>query len=517
MIDAANPLLPDYFALHGKWRSKKPALIDGDISLNWAQFNQRINQVANGLSTKGLKHQDRVVVFMGNSAAMAETLFGIMTGGYASAPLNLSVSDEAIANMISDCQARAIIVSFDNIERINAILDWMGAEAPDIRIVEGGVSAGWTNFETWRDSQLIDRPNNTIQPDDILNIIYSSGTTGQPKGIAHTHQGRRDWAYDLANALRYNSSARFMATIGLYSNITWVGMLCALLSGGTLIISRKFDAATLWQDLETLQVTHLAMVPVMYERMMEVPGNDGFDASHIQGMMSAGSPLRPAIRKKLFSRFSCGITELYGLTEGVITTLDPEDAGGRMSSVGIPILGCDLMILDGDDRICPREKSGEILMSTRFVMPGYLNRDEATLASRYVDQNGTHWLRTGDIGYLDEDGYLYIVDRKKDMILSGGQNIYPQDIEAIMAEHDAVSDVAVIGVNSRKWGETPLALVEIKNGAGDAEALLNWTNTRVGKQQRIAGVKFVSEIPRNPNGKILKRQLRETYKDISFD
>lgn len=517
MIKSTQPLLPDYFALHAKWRSRKPALISESDSLNWSEFNSRLNQIAKGLFSEGLEPQDRVVVFMTNGGAMAEALFGLMVGGFVSAPLNLSVTDEAVVNMLKDSEAKAVIATADHTERLNRIFGTMGDAAPKLRITAEGDAKGWIGFESWRDSQSSGKPDVQIRPDDLLNIIYSSGTTGEPKGIAHTHQGRRDWAYDLANALRYNSSARFMATIGLYSNITWVGMLCALLSGGTLIISRKFDAKQIWRDMEDFRVTHLSMVPVIYERMMDVAENESYDVSAMQGMMSAGSPLRPAIREKLFARFDCGITELYGLTEGVITTLDPEDSAGRMSSVGVPILGSDLMILDNDDRECPSNISGEILMATRFVMPGYLNRDDATQESLYIDNSGRHWLRTGDIGYLDDEGYLYIVDRKKDMILSGGQNIYPQDIEAVIAGHKDVMDVAVIGVKSERWGETPLAVIAPKNGQAEADEIKTWTNKKVGKQQRIAGIEFVASIPRNPNGKILKRELRERFKDIQYD
>jgi acyl-CoA synthetase (AMP-forming)/AMP-acid ligase II len=201
----------------------------------------------------------------------------------------------------------------------------------------------------------------------------------------------------------------------------------------------------------------------------------------------------------------------------VITTLDPEDAATRLSSVGLPLLGTDLKILDEADTECPVGTAGEVVSSGRIVMPEYLGRAEASKEALWVDEDGMHWLRTGDIGYLDEEGYLYIVDRKKDMILSGGQNIYPQDIEAVIVSHPDIEDVAVIGVKSKKWGETPLALITLKNGKGRSEDIKLWANERLGKQQRIAGLEFIDEIPRNPNGKILKRDLRETYKDRIFD
>lgn len=518
-IQASTPLLPEYFRLHARWRAQRPALIADGETLSWQAFNARLNQVANGLAAAGLSPGDRAIVFMDNSGAMVETLFGLMKAGVASAPLNLSVGDTAIAAMIKDCAAQAIIVSAPYLDRITAILDTLGDAAPTLRICDGPSQAGldqrWTDYPSWRDAQADHEPTAVVKPDHILNIIYSSGTTGQPKGIVHTQQGRLDYAYDMALALRYDSQSRFMATIGLYSNITWVGMLAALLPGGCLIIAPKFEAAQVWADIDAHRVTHFAMVPILYERLAD--GATGQNTAHVRNLMSAGSPLRPDLRARLFTLFKCGITELYGLTEGVITTLDPADADGRMTSCGLPLPGSDLMILDEDDQACAAGETGEIVMTSRFMMPGYLNRPDATDAAQYIDARGQHWLRTGDIGKLDADGYLYVVDRKKDMILSGGQNIYPQDIEAIIATHVAVADVAVIGAPSQKWGETPIALVCVNNSNVDSRAIKSWVNERLGRQQRISDVILVDEIPRNPNGKILKRTLRDTYQELYYD
>jgi len=514
MFRPTSPLLPDYFRLHAKWRAEKPALIADGQTLNWQELNARLNQVANGVAAAGLTPDDRAIVFMDNGGAMAELLFGLVKAGVASAPINLSVDDTAIAAMIRDCSAQAIFVSAPYAERIAHILRELGADAPNMRICDGPAS-GWTDFRAWQAEQSTAEPTGIIKPETILNIIYSSGTTGQPKGIVHTQQGRLDYAYDMGLALRYDGQSRFMATIGLYSNITWVGLLSTLLAGGCVIIAPKFDAGQVWADIGDLGVTHFAMVPILYERLADAA--KGVDTRHVRNLMSAGSPLRPELRKRLFDIFDCGITELYGLTEGVITTLDPEDAAGRMASCGLPIPGSDLLILDDDDQPCEAGQSGEIVMTSRFLMPGYLNRDDATEAARYVDDHGQHWLRTGDIGKLDEDGYLYVVDRKKDMILSGGQNIYPQDIEAVIMRHDDIFDAAVIGVTSRKWGETPLALITAKTDDVDPAALKAWLNDRLGRQQRVADVKIVSEIPRNPNGKVLKRHLREVYQDVEYE
>jgi acyl-CoA synthetase (AMP-forming)/AMP-acid ligase II len=204
---------------------------------------------------------------------------------------------------------------------------------------------------------------------------------------------------------------------------------------------------------------------------------------------------------------------LYGLTEGPVTTLEPEDAEGRLSSVGKPLPGTDILILGDEDRPCPPNVPGEIVGRGRMLMAGYHGRPDANEEATWTDGQGHRWLRTGDIGKLDEQGFLYLVDRKKDLIISGGQNIYPADIEVVIAAHPAVAEVAVIGVDSTRWGETPLAVTVLRDTNVDLGELKNWTNERVGKQQRIAGVVTVPELPRNPNGKVLKRELRKRFVD----
>jgi acyl-CoA synthetase (AMP-forming)/AMP-acid ligase II len=237
----------------------------------------------------------------------------------------------------------------------------------------------------------------------------------------------------------------------------------------------------------------------------------------MQGMMSCGSPLHDGLKRTIFASFNCGVIELYGLTEGIITTLDPEDAEGRWSSVGKPLIGTDICIVGEDNAVLSANSSGEIVSRGRITMPGYWQREDANREAEFVDGNGVQWLRSGDIGYLDDEGFLFIVDRKKDMILSGGQNIYPQDIEAVLVEHPDVADVAVIGAPSRRWGETPVALVVLRNGGDSCEEIMHWTNARLGKQQRLAAVLAVDELPRNPNGKILKRELRNSFGELHYD
>jgi len=511
-FDTKAPLLPEILRLHGKWKGDKTALRYQGETLSWHALDTATNQVANALIANGIKVGDMVGVVMCNGRQMVEAILGILKSGAASVPINLSVTDEAMRAMMQDAGVKIIIATNDQASRLEAFL----ADNPDVTLIEA--AGGNDAFEAFKAGADGNAQHVDISDDSPLNVIYSSGTTGLPKGILHTHKGRRDWAYDLAIALRYDSSAKTLFNLGLYSNISWVGFLSTLLAGGTLIIQDSFDTRRTLEAIEREKITNFSMVPIQYQRLMEDLKQHTFDLTSIKAVMSCGSPLHADLKETLFKRFGPVIIELFGLTEGVITTLDPEEAEGRMASVGKPLIGTDIKIVGDDDKEVPSGMPGEIVANGRILMPGYLNRDDATAEATWTDPDGNNWLRTGDIGQLDEAGYLYIVDRKKDMILSGGQNIYPQDIEAILITHKAINDVAVIGAKSSKWGETPLAVVVPERGASlDLADITAWANGKLGKQQRIAGVVTVDTLPRNANGKILKRDLRTQFGDIRFD
>jgi acyl-CoA synthetase (AMP-forming)/AMP-acid ligase II len=502
-----QPLLPDIVALHGRWRANWPALIAPDGAVDWAAFHHRTDQVAAGLEAAGCGGGERVGVVMSNGAPMAEIIVGAMKAGAVVAPINTSVTNEAIAAMLRDAGVAALFATAEHTLRI-------GADTPPragLRVVAGGASEGWADYVAWRDAQ-VRRPLPTLMREDLCNIIYSSGTTGQPKGIVHSHGGRLDWAHDLAHALRYHGGARLLVVTGLYSNISWAGMLPTLMLGGTLVIRPSFDPLDVLKTIERERITHVSMVPVQFQRLLEHPEFASHDLSSMQSMMCCGAPLPLHIKEVLFDRFACGVIELYGSTEGVITTLAPEEARGHMASVGKPLPGEDIAILGEGDRPVARGESGEIVALSRFAMEGYWGKPDASAEAFWLGADGRRWLRSGDIGRIDAEGYLYITDRKKDMIISGGQNIYPADIEAVLVRHEDVADCAVFGVPSEKWGETPLALVVLREASKTSAGMLrDWANNQLGKQQRLSGVELRSSLPRNANGKLLKRDLRAPY------
>lgn len=510
-------LIPDILAINEASCLSKDAVVDGDSVVSWEIFGLGTRQLANALRTLGLQHGDRVVVLMTNSYEMIEAMFGIIRGGFCAVPLNCSITDAAVAGMIANSDAKAVIASGEHIARIEGLRDRISDEVSQRLIGVEPVEAGWHNYHHCRDAADTSPLTVSVEPSDECNIIYSSGTTGLPKGIVHDHSGRVAWASDMAVALRYHSGARTLLNLGLFSNISWVAMLATIFAGGTMVIQRRFDVSACLELIQRERITHTVMVPLQFQKIMECERFGEYDLSSLDAYMCCGSPLAVAIKKDIVKRMPGDFIELYGLTEGLVTILGPEDMLDKVESVGRACPGQHLAVIDDDGNVLPVGEAGEIAGQSRFMMAGYHENSAADEEATWVHPSGDKWLRTGDVGKFDEDGFLYLVDRKKDMILSGGQNIYPADIEAAIVGHPAVHEVAVVGVASKKWGETPLAVAVLAHGHSiDADELTSWSNARLGKQQRIAATIFVDELPRNPNGKVLKRELRKRFENLEF-
>lgn len=502
--------------LHGKWYPDKPAVIDEEKTLTWGQIDRGSNQVANGLNKLGIGRGDCVAILMGNCVEYAEIMFGILKAGAVIVPLNLAVSEDGLVTMLNDSASKAMFFTQDQYARLAERLDSVPTLATSALFVHGDdLVAGGKPYGAWRDGQAEDDPEVEIDDDDPCNIIYSSGTTGLPKGIKHIHRRRIMSMYELALAHHYHFEAVAICPIGLYSNIAWASVFCALIVGGTCVIQRAFTPESWIDAVKEYGVTHTFMVPLQFQKVLEARNFSSEAVASLEAVISGGSPLFASLKKRVIKDFGCAVIELYGLTEGFMTTLQPGEADNKLASVGKPVRGHDYVIVDDDDKELGWGNTGEICVRSIHWMIEYHKRPEATEEAMYFDVSGKQWLRTGDIGRIDEDGYLYIVDRKKDMILSGGQNIYPVDIEAVMVEHPEVSEVAVIGIPHEKWGETPYALVVPAAGADDElqTRLLQWTNENVGKRQKINGLEIRNELPRNPNGKILKREIRKEFWD----
>ena len=316
----------------------------------------------------------------------------------------------------------------------------------------------------------------------------------------------------MMRALGFTEQTINIVSTPLYSNTTITAWLPTLYWGGTNVLMSKFDASRFLALVETHRATMAMLVPTQYERILRVPDFDRYDLGSMQWKFCTSAPLREHIKREIVQRFPGELVEFYGLTEGgVSTVLFANHNPTKLGSVGVPG-GCELKIIDDAGHELASGQTGEIVGRNWAMMRGYWNRDQATSDMVWQDAQGSVYLKSGDVGYLDADGFLYLSDRKKDMIISGGLNIYATDLENVLLAHEGVRDVAVIGIPSDDWGETPLALVVREtNSRVTATELLAWANERLGKSQRLSAVELRDELPRSDIGKVQKRVLREPY------
>lgn len=515
ILDDTQVFLPEVWASHARFRHNKTAVVCGQNRLTWGEFNSRCNRTANALLQSGYGRGAKIALLMSNSVDTLVTLIAVMKAGACVVPLSTMLTSVQIATLLADSGAQCLITDEINRPRADTASGVADNHQLDLLLVYGEASGPWKSVEEWQRDAGIDEPPVRYQLDDDINIIYSSGTTGTPKGIVQTHRARQHWSYSNALELRMDHRCIALSTTALYSNGTWFMLLPPLFVGGTVVIMDSFSPEK-WLDMvEAESITHTFMVPTQYIGVLESERLAGANLSSLQTMLSAGSPLRPDTKAAILEKLGPGLFELYGFSEGFATICRPEQHH-KKGSVGTPVIGFDLRIIDESGAEVPLGEIGEIVGYGGGLMRGYHNNEALTEESIWCDERGRTFLRSGDIGRVDSDGFLYILDRKKDMIISGGFNIFPKDIEDILGAHEFVSDVAVIGVNHPKWGETPLALViPIPGVEPDLEELLSWANSRLAKAQRLAGIKLVHDLPRNALGKVLKRELRERYGVVS--
>jgi acyl-CoA synthetase (AMP-forming)/AMP-acid ligase II len=491
----------------------KPALFDGDREISWRELLQRTNLIANRLRDAGLTTGDTVAGLSENSANYVALYLGTLVAGGCMVPLSGMASGDALALMINDCDARWLFVSERNVELLAGVTDRLEHIPAGHRIgLDTRFEDSGLNLDDWLQGASDEANPAQVTLDDPFNIIYSSGTTGTPKGILHDHRFRSRQVRRMAT-YGLNGEAINLVSTPLYSNTTLVSALPTLFYGGTLVLMAKFNAHQFLELAEHHRVTHAMLVPVQYPRILAEPDFDRYDLSSFQLKLSTSAPLRSDTIADAMKRWPGNILEVYGLTEGGISTsLDCAAYPSKWDSVGKPTEGSQIRILDEQGVELPAGTIGEIAGRAGAMMRGYYHRDSQTREMLWTSPDGETFYKSGDMGLIDEDGFLFILDRRKDMIISGGFNIYAVDLEKVLLTHPAVADAAVIGIPSEHWGETPLGLVVRSVDANaSAEEITEWANQRLGKTQRLAGVEFRDELPRSTIGKVLKRELRAPY------
>lgn len=496
----------DFSALIGAWADEKPdsrALADSSSELTWRDVAHLTARIAAQLQRDGLKQGQAVAILGTSNVQYALVYLAAIRAGGCAAPLTTSAAPAQLAAMLRDSGAMHLFVDAAK------LADLDGVALGDVKIVMLDKSVGdyprLTEWMAQESAQFVAMPPAATDP---FNIIYSSGTTGTPKGIIHSHGMR--W-HQMAGGFKsiYSRDTRSLVSTPLYSNTTLAVFLPTMCHGGFARIMEKFDALGYLGHAQTDQTTHTMLVPVQYQRLLAHPDFGSYDLSSFIVKFCTSAPFAAELKAEVLRRWPGGLVEIYGMTEGgVVCMLQAHHHPDKLHTVGQPVTGHELIVLDEGDHRLPAGSKGILTGRSPTMMSGYKNQPDKTREMEWRDEDGNIWLKTGDIGIVDEDGFVSIVGRAKDMIISGGFNIYPKDLEELLEEQPEVAEAAVVGMPSEAWGETPVGFVRLQDEAASPDIILQRVNGQLGKTQRISVLYTIDEMPRSHIGKLLKTDLR---------
>jgi long-chain acyl-CoA synthetase len=498
------------FKRHATYRPNHLAVVFEDQRLTWRQFNSSINRTANAFSRMGIKKGDKVATILPNCLELLEVYWACGKIGAVVVPMSTLLMGPGLAGLLRDADAVMVVTNNSFADVMNDIRPDLAAIAPDrYLLVDHAGLDGFQDYHALKNAAGDHEPDGiVVRRGDPFNIMYSSGTTGMPKGIVHTHDIRAWYGSLFANSFRMTPECITMHAGAIVFNGAFVDLMPTVFLGGTYILLSQFDAEAYIETVYREKVTHVIMVPAQIIAVLNAPNFTPEKLASLEMIQTLGAPLHQEHKDRLTTLLPDRFYELYGLTEGFMTVLDKTDVGAKSASVGVPPPLLEMKILDPDNNEVPAGEVGEICGRGPHLMPGYYKRPDLT-EQAIVDG----WLHTGDLGYVDEDGFLYLVDRMKDMIISGGVNVYPRDIEEVVVQHPEVREAAVFGALHEKWGETPVAAVVLHQaGSVTADDIREWVNQRVAaKFQRLTDVLVMEDFPRNVAGKTLKREMRAEY------
>jgi acyl-CoA synthetase (AMP-forming)/AMP-acid ligase II len=506
--------ITNFASLLARWEARQPDVIAmsfAGTNRTWAELANRVRRNAAAQRAAGLAPGDRIAVLDLNHPSCLELTLACAQVGTANAVVNFRLAPAEIAYVINDAKARILFVG----PEFAAAVEGLRAKLPSVeRVIRiGGPD---DEYEGWLAAQEPDAKIYPAAPDHCFLQLYTSGTTGFPKGAMLTHRGMLAHSRNLGASQDYDSRSRVQVAMPLFHVGGTSTSLAAVTAGARVFMMRTPDPAAALAMLEAERITHTFYVPALMAVMNQIPGAAERDYSSLHALCYGASPMPLPVLRASLKMFPGVMYQVYGMTEqsGAVSLLPPADHADprlahRLVSAGKPVTGVEIEIRDPatGERV-PTGEAGELWVRSEQLMGGYWGKPEATAAA--ITPDG--WLRSGDGGHMDADGYIYITDRIKDLIISGGENIYPAEIERVLAEHPSIQDVAVIGVPDERWGEVPKAVVVARAGATiDADEVLAWCRERIAAFKCPKTIDLVTELPRNPTGKILKKDLRRPY------
>ncbi|MEM9623458.1 MAG: long-chain-fatty-acid--CoA ligase [Pseudomonadota bacterium] len=482
----------------------------GDFRMTYQELNASCNRLANAFVASGITKGERVALLLMNSREFMEAYYALAKVGAVVVPLNWRLVPDELEFILKDSGTTRLIFGDEFAEAV-AELHSRG-DKTDITQwlhVTGGDEAAYfaESYQQFRDARDDTEPAVGASDDDMLYIMYTSGTTGLPKGVVHTHNTAIWGLITIGATAEYQVGDRYLACLPMFHVGALTPLAVNVWCGVTNIVMRSFDPVRAWELIETEKITVGLAVPAMLNFMVQVPDFEKYDRSSLRWMMTGAAPV-PASLTQHYHELGVGLLQVYGLTEscGPACLMDAENALRKPDSTGRAFFHTEIRIVDDNFQDCPSGEAGEVWVKGKHIMREYWNRPDAT-AETLVDG----WLRTGDVATMDDEGFVAIQDRIKDMIISGGENVYPAEIEGVLMSHENISEAAVIGQTSAKWGESPLAIVVKTDPALTETDVLRFCEGKLAGFKQPKSAAFVEEIPRNPSGKILKRVLREQF------
>ena len=490
---------------------EREAYVDGDGGerLTFAELNARCNQTANAFLAAGVQKGERVGLLLMNSAEFVEAYFALAKIGAVVVPLNWRLVADELEFILKDSGTTRLVFDDDFVDAV-ADLHARG-DKTDIgqwlQVTQGDAAYFAEDYAAFRNAASADEPAIGARDDDMLYIMYTSGTTGLPKGVVHTHNTCVWACITIAASTYYNDGDRFLSPLPMFHVGALTPLTVGVYRGVTSVVMRAFNPVRAWEIVDAEKITTGLAVPAMLNFMLQVPNLERFDYSRWRWCMSGAAPVPEALIEA-YAKIGLEIHQVYGLTEscGPAALIDADNALKRIGSTGKAFYHTDVRIVDAHGNACPVDEPGEVLVAGPHIMREYWNRPDAT-ARTIVDG----WLHTGDVARMDADGFIYIEDRIKDMIISGGENVYPAEIEKVLQTHPGLSEAGVIGQPSERWGESPF-MVAVRTDPELTEAdLIEFCRGKLASYKQPKGAAFVDVLPRNPSGKILKRLLREQF------